>query len=156
MHILNSKKNEKGFSLIEVVVALSILTMVLSGAITLIVSVVNLNLLSRNKTEAVAYAQEGITIGAAKVSTGCFLYVGPIIKEIRGSKYLRTITYTKGEMSVDTTGDYTFNEQPLTGTFVRVVSLVQWFDRSSITDTNPNLSGANSYQLIQIARNCNE
>jgi prepilin-type N-terminal cleavage/methylation domain-containing protein len=168
MHISNNKFGTKGFSLIEVVVALSILVMVLSGVITLIVSVVNLNLVARNKTEAVAFAQDGITIGSAKVSNGCFIYA-PNTPELADktfsgqNKYFRTISFEKGDMifnAVDNVYQFSANTD---GTFVRVISRVQWFDKAFYT-TQPSAPGylfpdaldLNKYELTQIVRNCND
>lgn len=171
MRTYNRTKKNKGFSLIEMVVALGILVMVLSGAVTIIVSVVNLNLLSRNKTEAVAFAQDGVTIGTSTVSNGCFVYNpgAPEIahKKFNGSnKYYRSIAYERGIFEEKTTANpdgtsvtaNTFTPAP-SGNFVRVTSTVQWNERNFYNDgSTPNSAASdyNSYQLVQVARNCDE
>lgn len=52
--------NKRGQSLIEVVVALSILTVALAGVVTLAVNTVGLMISSRFRMEATAYAQAGL------------------------------------------------------------------------------------------------
>lgn len=57
---MNRSKKKKGFTLIELVVAMGILTMVFAGTVTLIISVVNLAMSTRTKTTVVALAQKGL------------------------------------------------------------------------------------------------
>lgn len=54
-------RSKKGFTLVEVVVALGILTIVLAATVTLIIGVVNLALVARDKTEATALVQKGLS-----------------------------------------------------------------------------------------------
>lgn len=70
MHIYN-KVFKKGQSLVEVTVALSILVIVLTSTITLIVAVLNLTLSSRNRTEAITYAQRAISEGKIHLNSTC-------------------------------------------------------------------------------------
>jgi type II secretory pathway pseudopilin PulG len=63
--------NKKGQSLVEVVVALGILAMVFAGVVTLIVEVVNLELSARNKTVAVALAQQKLAHTVVGINSGC-------------------------------------------------------------------------------------
>lgn len=64
-------KREDGQSLVEVVVALSVLTIVLTGVVTLAVNTVALMITSRMKTEATAYAQQGIESLKGDVGASC-------------------------------------------------------------------------------------
>jgi prepilin-type N-terminal cleavage/methylation domain-containing protein len=59
---LNKRLFKKGFTLIEVVVALGILAAVFAGTVTLVVTVVKLALSSRIKTEAITLAQKGLAV----------------------------------------------------------------------------------------------
>lgn len=63
--------NKKGQSLIEVVVALAILVTVFAGTITLIITIVDLNVAARQRTEAVAWAQKYLSEAVKKVEDGC-------------------------------------------------------------------------------------
>jgi prepilin-type N-terminal cleavage/methylation domain-containing protein len=56
-------KTKKGFTLVEVVVALGILAMALAAAVTLIITALNLALVSRDNTEATALMQKGLALG---------------------------------------------------------------------------------------------
>lgn len=87
---------KKGFTLIETVVALGILTIALTAAITLIVNVVNMSMLTRDKTEATALMQKGISDAAAACG-GC-----------RSSNLLSTPYTLGGTVTVDRYG----NEDP--------------------------------------------
>lgn len=51
----------RGFTLIELVIAMGILILVFTGTVTLIVMVVNLAMSTRIQTEAVALTQRGLT-----------------------------------------------------------------------------------------------
>lgn len=64
-------KNKKGFTLIEVVVALGILAMALAGAVTLITVALRLSVESRNVTQATALMQKGIADGSVAVESCC-------------------------------------------------------------------------------------
>jgi prepilin-type N-terminal cleavage/methylation domain-containing protein len=58
---LNKSRGKNGFTLIELVVAMGILTMVFAGTVTLIIAVVNLAMSTRTKTEVVALTQKELT-----------------------------------------------------------------------------------------------
>jgi type II secretory pathway pseudopilin PulG len=60
IHTLNNKGN-KGISLVELTVAMGILTMVFAGTVTLIIMVVNLSFNTGTKTVAIALAQRELT-----------------------------------------------------------------------------------------------
>jgi prepilin-type N-terminal cleavage/methylation domain-containing protein len=71
MFVQNKQGNFKGFTLIEVVVALGILTVALVGSITLVISVVNLAMVTRDQTEATALLQQGMSDAQSKVIACC-------------------------------------------------------------------------------------
>lgn len=58
---MNKKGNKKGISLVELTIAMTILTMVFAGTVTLIIMVVNLSYSSGLKTVAISLAQKGLT-----------------------------------------------------------------------------------------------
>jgi prepilin-type N-terminal cleavage/methylation domain-containing protein len=62
---------KKGFTLIEVVVALGILTTVLTGTITLVSKVVDLQIAARSRSEATAIAQGEMSKRLTLAQQGC-------------------------------------------------------------------------------------
>jgi Tfp pilus assembly protein PilV len=95
---------KKGQTLIEVVVALSILIVVFTGVVSLTMSVVNLTLASKDQTEAVAFAQKVLTdydyqltqscpIGAPAFGAGqCSLPSDPDLSKFTCSVYKNPIS----------------------------------------------------------------
>ncbi len=65
---------KKGQTLVEVMVALSILIIVLSGVIDLLIKSVNLVLNARSKTEAIAVVQNGLSEGISSVQGTCQIH----------------------------------------------------------------------------------
>ncbi|MDD5693270.1 MAG: type II secretion system protein [Patescibacteria group bacterium] len=65
---------KKGQTLVEVMVALSILIVILSGVITLLIKSVNLVIDSRSKTEAIAIVQNGLSEGISSVQGTCQIH----------------------------------------------------------------------------------
>ena len=62
---------KKGFTLIEMVVALGILAMALTASVTMIVGVVNLAMITRDITEASALAQKALSDSVAAACLNC-------------------------------------------------------------------------------------
>lgn len=153
---MNKPLKKHGFSLIEVVVALSLLMMVMAATISLIITVVNLNLAARSKTEAVAYAQDGITQGVAKTTNGCFIFSATATQYSIGSaRYYRTTTFEKGTLGTEFV--------PGAGDYIRIISKVQWYIRSPYTGIGADFTGFDAtkpdyyeYRIIQIVKECNE
>lgn len=88
--------NKKGQSLVEVTVALSILAVVLTGVVTLIVNAVGLMLDSRDKTEAVAYAQQYLEEKKGSKTNSCdglAITPPPVSTDIiTGTKYSKQVS----------------------------------------------------------------
>lgn len=63
--------NKKGQSLVEVVVAMSILIIILTGVVTLIVNVMNLTMMARNSLSATALAQKVLVQESSKYLNTC-------------------------------------------------------------------------------------
>lgn len=137
--------------------ALSLLMMVMAATISLIIAVVNLNLAARSKTEAVAYAQDGITQGVGKTINGCFSFTDAATQYSIGSgRYYRTTTYERGNLGTEFTA-------VANGVYIRIISKVQWYIRSPYTSvgtgpytfitTKPDYY---EYRVIQIVRECDE
>jgi len=62
MHIKYTIENKKAFSLLEIIIAMFIISMGVIGVMSLIVSNINLGLFSKNKLIAMNLAQEGIEL----------------------------------------------------------------------------------------------
>jgi Tfp pilus assembly protein PilV len=69
MEILTLNR-KKGQTLVETVVALSILSIVLVGTIKLVTNIVTLVLSSRNETQAVALSEKGLAVGVQLIASG--------------------------------------------------------------------------------------
>jgi prepilin-type N-terminal cleavage/methylation domain-containing protein len=63
--------NKKGFTLLEVVVALGILAIALAGAVTLVTTALHLMTTARDTTQANVLVQKGLSDGIASVCTTC-------------------------------------------------------------------------------------
>lgn len=107
-------QTKRGFTLVEVVVALGILALVFSGVVTLVVQVVNLELGARRQTEAVALAQGKMAEQVALICDDCSETVTPediIDQEDNGYIY-----------------DIYFDDGPYTN-FVTIKVVVTWTDK---------------------------
>lgn len=62
---------KRGQSLVEVLVAVGIITLVFAGTATLIVQVVNLELSARSRTEAVALGQKYLSESVMNIQENC-------------------------------------------------------------------------------------
>ena len=69
--MFNKKAVKPGQSLVEVVVALGIIAVIFSSIITMVVYSFNLAVASRNRTEAVAIAQEKMTDSIILIKSNC-------------------------------------------------------------------------------------
>jgi prepilin-type N-terminal cleavage/methylation domain-containing protein len=124
-------RNKKGFTLIEVVVALGILTIVLSATVTLIIQVVNLAMITRDKTEATALVQKGLSekISDIKKCGGTLTDSSSVVN----GKNL----YVYIDKEKDASGNYTVvdNDVNILGTrgssitsanFYKIIAVVKW------------------------------
>lgn len=73
MAIAIYSKPKRGQSMVEVVVALTILAFVLAGTTLLIVTVVNLSLQARTKTKVVTFAQSNLARIVSLATGGCLI-----------------------------------------------------------------------------------
>ena len=71
MAMLQFSKQKHGQSLVEVMVALTIVMIVLSSSITLIITVLNAAVNTRVMTEATTLAQRGLSEGYYRTTCGC-------------------------------------------------------------------------------------
>jgi type II secretory pathway pseudopilin PulG len=129
-----NKKLNKGISLVELTVAMGILSMVFAGTVTLIIMVVNLSFNSGLKTVAIALAQKGLT---------------DKITEFRTSPNINCVTINTGlPAGVSSLTKCTTANPPVpkagVNDFVLVTSTVAWRPKG-----DPNIS---TYQMSQIIR----
>lgn len=110
--------NKRGQSLVEVTVALSILAVVLTGVVTLIVNAVGLMLDSRDKTEAVAYAQQYLEEKKGSKTNSCrgLEDIDENPSEIAGTKY-------KKEVDID-------GSDPIFPGAVLITSKITWLSKN--------------------------
>jgi type II secretory pathway pseudopilin PulG len=140
---------KKGFSLIETVVALM---MVMVAVLTLVINVVALNLLSRQKTEATALAQDGLAIAVSTISNGCpsTIPVAPWDQTFY-SRYHREVTFVSGDLTG--TPNLSFNPSAAAKPYVMVTSELKWNDKENY---DPAKSTDNTYKVQQLVRLSND
>lgn len=132
--------NKKGQSLIEVVVALGILTIVFTGVLTLISQVVGLELAARNNTHAVALAQRKLATVITEIGDGCN------IGSLSSPAGTETIGAVDFEYQIDINNNNTgfnYTSGLDDSNFTQIVVTISWADRS-FSD--------NSYNLKQIIK----
>lgn len=130
--------NKKGFTLVEVVVALGILAIVFTGTVTLVVNVFNLELSSRSLTEAVAIAQGKMAETVASLDGGCFINTPISMTEPVpiDDKYTYLIS--------NEAFDYSVTDGFTSENFLKIKVTVSWEDKGI---------GERTYELEQIVRN---
>lgn len=132
-------KSKKAMSLIEVVVACTILLFVFAGTVTLIVNVVQLTVNSRHKTIAVAFAQRQMTACLKEYYKNTSITACPSSDSIKPAEISSgTVTMEKSGWSYTAPGGdmITSNE------FVRFTSTVNW-----------NIKGIpGSYSYVQLIK----
>lgn len=103
--------NKKGQSLVEVTVAMSILAVVLTGVVTLAVNAAGLMVSSRSRTEATAYAQQGLEVLKSKPSNSCYVLGSSDLAnglnksmDTGNTFYTRTFDVSDPPNSIDTGG----------------------------------------------------
>lgn len=138
--------NKKGLTLIEVVVALGILTVVFAGVVTLIVQIVSLELSSRDRTQAIALAQGKLAEVTASLSNGCS-NVSPVTNStpINFGEPNARFSYTVSENT-----NISYGTAPY---------LIQSPDYSEITVNvfwNDRISSGNNVKLSQVVLKCND
>jgi hypothetical protein len=140
--------NRTGETLVEVVVAFSIMSFVLIGVSGLITQLVSMISESRTVTEATALAQEGLVDGLAVVGSRC-----DIREEIPGNDPLEAdlittpprngITLKVDLMVLDSSEEDAANELDYAHGFRKVVSTVSW---------NDSLGKPQKYVLTQVIK----
>lgn len=126
---------KRGISLIEVVVALGIIAIVFAGTITLIISVVNLEMSARARTEAVAITQKYLALNVHALGTGCQKNNIAPIDDSSGDPYQVTAQITSvGDDLVTQNND---------GGFLRIEIITTW---------NYKSLGQETYNLAQVVR----
>jgi type II secretory pathway pseudopilin PulG len=135
---LSRKRNIKGISLVELTVAMAILTMVFSGTVTLIIMVVNLSFNTGLKTVAISLAQKGltdkITDFRANPNPASHIPCTPQTTGLPPGMYSLTKCIEQDP--------FLPNASP--GDFIKITSVASWYPKG-----DPNLS---SYQMTQIIR----
>lgn len=142
MHTLNRRK---GQSLIEVVVALGILAAVFATAATLIVTIVDLNVSARSRTEAVALAQKKLTEKVKEAKKFCGTSIASDSRTCGwgpGGRYCLEAEVIPGKYFSGAGGTYSFayDSNPANQKYVNIIVTVDWKDKS-IT---------NNYEISQI------
>lgn len=154
MHTLNSM-NRKGQTLIEVMMALTIMIIVFAGVVNLVLRVFNISMSARNMTKASTIAQYGISQSIKNIQGSCNLQEidpgdpAPILQEdiedFRLVVYrdaLNPSTEKKSDKEIDDTN------------FYKLKATVCWVDKGLPGDGNPvcqNLSpNARSFDLSQL------
>lgn len=124
MHALS----KKGQSLVEVIVALGILAVVFAGVISLIVRVVDLELMARDRTIAVSYAQQVLAETIGKMGNGCSETADDTFTGSRteGNEFSYTGTIKDSPDYSNGLDQKSFKEVTIT---------VKWKDKSGLTNT---------------------
>lgn len=126
----------KGQSLVEVVVALGIVSIVFSGTVTLIVQTVNLELSARDRTEAINYAQKILNEKVVEIEGGCNLeYTTGEVSGPPFGKYNSTINVNNNFTSYGNGLD--------SANFIEITSRVTWKPKGLPDD---------KYEVKQIVR----
>lgn len=129
--------NKRGQTLVEVVVALGILAMVFAGVVTLIVRVVDLELMARDRTVAVSLAQKKLAETVGNLGDGCNVsdYTIPNGSIVEGSK---TFNYSG---AINNSFDY--SNELNNKNFVEITIKVDWQEKSG---------SVSKYELKQVVR----
>ena len=124
--------NKKGQTLVEVVVALGILTVVFAAVITLISQVVHFELSSRNTTIATNIAQKKLAEAVSEIGDGCISESAPL-EDSLGSQIIGGIKFSY-ETNNSNTFDYKENNTSSVGfdnsSFMEIVVKVTWEEKN--------------------------
>lgn len=127
---MNKIKANKGLTLVEVVVALSIFAIVFSGTATLIISVVNLAVISKERTEAITYAQKGLALRIKSLDYGCNVGVSDEAAFNDSidwdEKYKLTTKVEPGKFNDSGDGIVSFAATNTEPNFVKITSTINW------------------------------
>lgn len=131
---------KKGQSLVEVLVAMGIITMVFAGTATLIVQVVNLELSARSRTEAVALGQKYLAENVSSIKEGCLNNITTGVPETDNpnDKYtaLNSCVLVNDDLSENTSTDCSPGEIDSSVTnFVKIITEVTWQDKGLPEET---------------------
>jgi Tfp pilus assembly protein PilX len=143
IHIWNKRK--KGQTLIEVMLSLTIITLVFVSAITLVINVFNLTLSARSKTKATALAQSGLAVATTKIQGSCSLGNYPLDAAISLPEVSVPTGFTLEVRPKDLiTGSEIYTGDQITTTnFMKLTATVSWSDKGL---------GAQTYRVSEIIR----
>lgn len=125
----------RGQSLVEVIVALGIIVIVFTGTITLVVNVMNLNLTSRDVTQATALAEKKMGEAVSGIRSDCAIDIGGLSVTgnnvpvtLGGKSFTPVVTFSsvsRNQVSNTFVADSN-------GLFIRITSTVTWKDRGGV------------------------
>ena len=166
MPTLNNKKQNKGQSLVEVIVALGILAIVFASVVTLVVYALNMAVSARNRTEAIALAQEKVADATNLIQGNCPVLTATDVDQngIKPSAMSRVITMYNAQLTG--IGETTITNKRVTakvealsseedhytggtgnlpaGKFLKIIVTVRWNDRG--------ISGEQIFIITQLVR----
>lgn len=127
---------KKGQTLVEVIVALGILTMIVTAVITMIVAAMNLLANSRIKTEAVAFAQKRIADAIAAYDFGnpCIINPVSIPTDTMTDSNGTVITVTMNTSNLTAGEKTSFGGPGPADKFIKMIATATWDYRGVASD----------------------
>jgi prepilin-type N-terminal cleavage/methylation domain-containing protein len=132
--MLEGIKNKKGQTLTEVMIALTILVLALSGTFILIINVVALVLAAQNRTEAITLVQKGLSEGKLAMRTSCSFSTEKL-KYIYTDVEGKTLEVTAVKPTEPPFDSSPYLEQADQGKFLKLISTVSWTDKGNISQS---------------------
>jgi len=122
---ISSKKTKKGQSIIEVMVAMTLITVVLGSTFYLVINAVNLVMLAQSRTEAIEIAQKGLAEAVLVLQDSCAINAGSDLSKIftqvdAGNGTAKTLQVVMADAP-----------SPLDTTFKKITATVTWNDRGA-------------------------